>query len=365
MDTFPKDPLAEFKRKHAPQTRRFLSKASIEPHSLKELLALANQQELELWQEFSLGYCGSQGDEQLRTQIASQYPGLEAENILIFSGAQEAVFTVYQALLNPHSKSLIITPTYGPLLLSAQGTGADTQLFPMNYSEQAGWQLDIDQWKNCLSNQVNLATINFPHNPTGYLPSTDELKTMVTAAQAADLWLFSDEVFRGLEYDINDRLPPVASLYSKGISLGVMGKAYALGGVRLGWIACQDKALIKRLLEIKSYLSICTGRADEILALIAARNAEVIFNRNIQIAKANLKLIEEHQAQLDIIWHSPHAGCLAFPRLRKQSNAQKYAESLLESTQSMIIPGNCFMQGANHVRLGYGFKDFNWQTLKT
>ena len=108
----------------------------------------------------------------------------------------------------------------------------------------------------------------------------DELETIVEHCANNDCRLFSDEVFRGLDYRPADRLLPVASLYKKGISLGLISKAYGLGGVRVGWLACQDLYPIKRMLEIKHYLSICNGRADEISAMIALQQAPMLLQKH-------------------------------------------------------------------------------------
>ena len=61
------------------------------------------------------------------------------------------------------------------------------------------------------------------------------------------MYLFSDEVYRLLELDESKRLPQVADVYEKGISLNVMSKVYGLPGLRIGWLACQERELLVRL----------------------------------------------------------------------------------------------------------------------
>ena len=136
---------------------------------------------------------------------------------------------------------------------------------------------DLDRWRDAVHESPRMAVINFPHNPTGKMISSGELQQMVEHCEHNDCWLFSDEVFRDLKYRLDDRLPPVVSLYRKGLSLGVMSKARGLPGVRVGWIACRDIDLIARMLEIKRYLSICNGRTDELLATIALQHATVLL----------------------------------------------------------------------------------------
>ncbi len=328
--------------------------------SLQELLSLANHREMKLWNELSLGYSSNQGHLALRESIAATYPDLTSANIITFAGAQEAIFVAYHALLKANDRVHVILPIFEPLSLVAQGVGARLDTVHLTPIEDGGWYLDIDQWHDAIDKNTAMAVINFPHNPTGKLIQQDELAMMVEHCARNDCWLFSDEVFRGLEYRPSERLLPVASLYRKGISLGVMSKAYGLGGIRVGWLACQDHDLIKRMLEIKHYLSICNGRADELLAMIALRQAAEILQRTQSLIEQNLKLLKSKLDSVSSIlhWHAPEAGCIAYPRLVAEQNSQDFAKRLLDRTGVMIIPGACFMWGDTHIRIGFGRRDF-------
>lgn len=183
---------------------------------------------------------------------------------------------------------------------------------------------------------------------------------MIEACRDYDVWLFSDEVFRGLEFSVSEKLPPIASVYEKGISLGVMSKALGLGGVRVGWLACQDKTLLKRMLKIKHFLSICVGRADEILSQIALNHKDEILQKNRELLVSNLALIDEVDSEINekFKWYKPQAGCVAFPQLINGQSIREFARQLLDATGINIVPGDCFSNGDNHFRLGFGQQNF-------
>lgn len=330
--------------------------------SLQELLSLSLDEDSQHWQGFSLGFASSQGDEQLRELIAEDYPGLTADNIITFAGAQEVIYATYHALLNAGDKMQVITPVFEPLSIVADLIGAQINKVAMK-SVESTWQLDVDQWSDSFFPDTKLAVINFPHNPTGSMISHLQLQMMVDQCRDFDSWLFSDEVFRGLEYRDADRLSPVASIYEKGISLGVMSKAYGLGGVRIGWIACQDTSLIQRLHEIKQYLSICNSRADEVLASIALKNRETLLSQNVEIIQNNLQIIEAASEQFAdrIEWYRPLAGCVAYPAVKKAESANDFVDNVLESTGIMLVPGECFLHGKKHFRMGFGARSFSYQ----
>lgn len=357
LNLFPENNLAAYQNKYKPLARHFLSTGSVEPLELQEVLQLANETELEQWHRLTLDYTPSKGDLSLREEISVLYPGLDADNIVTFSGAQEALFVSYHALLAKGDQIAAFAPGFEPLSLTARGLGADVRQIPMKYCKTTGWQPDFDLTLSCLTSATKMAVFNFPHNPTGYLPSEAELQQLIHHARDNDIWVFSDEVFRGLEFNRNERLPPMASLYEKSLSLGVSSKAYGLG-TRVGWIATGNKALIQRMLEIKEYLSICNSASDELLTRIVLRNGEKVLKKNLLIIQSNIKKIEQIANNLPFVWIPVKAGCLAFPELRENADAREYSEWLIRDRETLILPGPCFSGGNHSIRLGFGRKNF-------
>jgi len=358
VQLFPENRLAAYKKHYQSQARCFLSTATPEAMSLQELLALASNKEKEVWDSLQLGYTNSQGEEYLREAIAAQYHGLNSDQIVCFAGAQEAIFACFQALVGSADHVCVITPMFEPLVLTAQGLGAWVTFCPMDYGQE-GWTLDHDKWLENINSNTRLAVINFPHNPTGYLLSQNEQQTVINKARETNTWLFSDEVYRGLEFNPEQRLKPVASQYEKGISLGVVSKCFGLGGVRVGWIATQDQALIRKLLEIKEFLSICNGVTDEFLATLALRNADRLYKRVVDIIQANIAQIEKQHKDLAFEWIAPNSGCLAYPKLKDFDDAREYSLALLQNTGALALPGDCFLHGKGHIRLGLGIKNLS------
>ncbi|MGD2120065.1 MAG: aminotransferase class I/II-fold pyridoxal phosphate-dependent enzyme, partial [Chromatiales bacterium] len=255
-----------------------------------------------------------------------------------------------------------ITPCFEPLRLVPEAIGASVQEFSLT-PQQDGWQLDLQAFLDRITAKTKLVVINFPHNPTGAHITEDMLQAIIEQCRRHDCWLFADEVFRGLEYSPEEQLPPVAASYEKGISLGVMSKAYGLGGVRIGWLACQDKQLLQRTMQIKRYLSICNGRTDEWLATIALQHANTLLQRNNSLIQQNMTLLKQSLPQLEdsLQWIEPKAGCVAFPRLLAVEAADDIADCLLQQHGVMIVPGRCFArQGLSaHFRIGFGLPNFS------
>ena len=349
-----------------------LSAASLEPLTLQMMMEYATEEELAQWHGLSLQYADERGSVELRSLISSQYPGLEADNILLFSGATEALFCAFNATVTAGNTVVAITPAYEPLLAIPKALGAQVKAITLHKSggplttdsgreAHGSWQFPVDELQNHLQGGVDQLVINFPHNPSGAHINKATQSSIVEIALSANAWLFSDEVFRGLEHDVKHQLPPIASLYARGISLGSVAKPHGLGGVRIGWLACQNKEVLQRALTIKRSLSICPAITDEWLATVALRNSKKLIAASQLLLSKHIDLIENSVSALGgrLNWLSPQAGCVAFPEIGDSIDVGQLAEKLLTDRGIMMIPGNCFPSlYQNHFRLGYGLKNF-------
>ena len=182
---------------------------------------------------------------------------------------------------------------------------------------------------------------------------------MVALAEEAGAVLFSDEVYRLLEYDPADRLPAAVDCARRAVSLGVMSKAFGLAGLRVGWLATHDADLLRRAARFKDYTTICNGAPSEILALIALRAQEAVLARGRAIIDANLPLLDRFFAEWadHFAWVRPRAGSVAFPRLRADLPIERFAAELIEAEGVLLLPGSVYDHPGNHFRLGFGRAD--------
>jgi len=258
-------------------------------------------------------------------------------------------------VVEPRDRVVVVTPCYQSLHQVARARGAEVVEVPLDSDD--GWSLDLARLEDALRPGARLLVLNFPHSPTGAMLGATDLAQVVSLAERAGAWLFSDEVYRGLERDAGAQLPPAASLAPRAISLGVMSKAYALAGLRVGWIASRDRALLARLAELKDYTTICGSAPSELLALMALRAGETVLARSRDLLGRTLPLVEDTMRRLDawVEWLPPRAGSVAFPRLRHGS-AEDLAAPLAHDHGVLILPGSHFGMPA-HFRVGYGRSD--------
>ena len=335
-----------------------LCASDVEGFPMSELIALADTETRALWKGLHLGYTESTGHPLLRREIAATYESIEPDDVLTFAGAEEAIFCLMNVAVGPGDHVIVTWPGYQSLYEVARATGADITLHGLHESD--GWAVDLDRLKSEVRPTTKLIVVNTPHSPTGMMLDRTTYDGLIEIAEEGGIRLFMDEVYRGLEYDETDRLAAGADALPDGISLGVISKAYAMAGLRIGWIATHDRDLLARLAAFKDYTTICSSGPSEILAIIALRARERVLERSRGIIAANLELVDGFfEDYLDrFTWIRPSAGSVGFPRLTVPGVAiDDWAAELVKAEGVLILPGSVFGYAGNHFRLGLGRTD--------
>ena len=331
-----------------------LSPSDCESVAVRELLALADGECRQLWQDLQLGYTESPGHPLLRAEIARLYEQIPPEQIVV-AAPEELIFIAMHSLLQADDHIIYTAPAYQSLYEVARSIGCATTPWYLQ-PEGDHWTLDVGQLESMITQRTKLLVINFPHNPTGYLPTRPVWEQIVEIARAHNLYLFSDEMYRLLEYTDASRLPPLCDTYARAISLAGLSKSYGLPGLRLGWLATQQAELPMRWLRLKDYTTICNSAPSEILGLMGLRAREHLAQRNRTIIGENLALVEafcaRHAAQIQ--WLRPQAGSTAFPRWLGAEPLEALCQRALEEQGLLIVPGSLFDLPSNHFRVGLG-----------
>jgi aspartate/methionine/tyrosine aminotransferase len=334
-----------------------LSASDCETMSVGELLDMAGVP-LSALADLRLGYTESQGDPTLRATVARFHSRITADDVIVTNAPEEAIFLSMMALLNPGDRVVVQTPCYQSLFELAAYRGCDVHSWRMVETDD-GWHMDLDRLADLLTANTRLLVINIPHNPTGYLPTPSEFDAILDLVVRHGIWLFCDEMYRGLEYDPTQRLCAASDCYPRAISLWGMSKTFGLAGLRIGWLTSQDHQLMQSLLRLKDYTTICSSAPGEFLARMALEQAETIIQRNVGIIQANLVYAREFMARwLDLFaWREPLAGPIAFVRLREEG-AAAFCQAAVRQSGVLLVPSTLFDFGDNHIRWGLGRRDF-------
>jgi len=334
------------------------SASDCEALSVAELLNLATPKEREAFQKQWLGYTESPGDPELRRAIAALYPGLEADDILVMAPS-EAIFLAMHAGLESGDHALVTWPAYQSLAEVPAAAGVEVTHWPLR-AQKGRWHLDLDFLRDHLQPRTRMVVVNFPHNPTGFIPPAREWHELLNLAAQRGFRIFSDEMYRLLEHDPSRRLAAAATLEGGHISLSGLSKAYGLPGLRIGWLASRDWKFLERVATLKDYTTICNSAPSEGLARIALAHGRELVQRSHERVTAHLEALhrglEPFRECIEIL--EPDGGSILFPRFVDGSDAGMFARELIRRHSVLMIPGELFGMPPAFFRVGLGRADF-------
>ncbi|AEO70532.1 uncharacterized protein THITE_2122126 [Thermothielavioides terrestris NRRL 8126] len=319
-----------------------------------------------------LTYGAIRGSEALRQRVtalldrASDAEPLPAENVIITQGAIAANFLLFYTLVGPGDHVICVYPTYQQLYSVSESLGAEVSLWKLK--AENGYVPDVGELAGLVRANTKMIVINNPNNPTGSTIPKAVLEEIVAFAKQRGIIVFSDEVYSPLYHSLpaGQQAPPsVLTLgYEKTVATGSMSKAFALAGIRIGWIASRDRAIIDAVAAARDYTTISVSQLDDQVASYALSEPVVrpLLERNTALARSNLALlsafVEKHASVCS--WVKPTAGTTALVQFRKNGvpvDDPSFVLDLLDKTKVLFMPASpCFGRGVDFkgsVRLGY------------
>jgi aspartate/methionine/tyrosine aminotransferase len=338
-------------------TPHMLSSSDCETMPIRELLDLAGLGLAGLG-GLRLGYTESQGNPDLRAAVAAGYETISPDQVVVLTSPVEGIYLVMRALLEPGDQVIVLAPAYDALKNMAEHVAGQVETWPLTPTED-GWRLDFEALEHLVSHRTKLIVVNFPHNPTGHLPMPDEFQALIDLCAQHGIWLFCDEMYRGLEFGDRGTLPSAADRYERAVILAGLSKTHGLPGLRAGWLLVRDEPTRRALLNWKFYTTICPAAPTEFLALAALTAGETIVARNKALIHDNIALAEPFfQRWADLFtWRRPQAGSVALVGLNAPS-AIDYCHQLAQTAGVLLLPGAFMGCEDRYVRFGFGRKAF-------
>lgn len=341
-----------------------LSESGILPLKLSELLD--GQGDPDIFLNQKLSYPEAIGSLLLRERIAQFYPDCKPSNITVLNGGSEANFVSLWTLLEKGRRLAFMVPSYmqGWGLGRAFAEGVDT--FHLVVREENGgrrWALDVDELRRAVTPKTNVIMITNPNNPTGAVLNEDEMEAVVETASSVGAWIIADEIYRGAEVE-GDTSPTFWGRYEKVIVTSGLSKAFALPGLRLGWVVAPEE-MIEQIWTHHDYVTTTPGLLNDRLAAIAMEpeRRETILARNRKIIQANLSVLDEWMDEYSHLFHyaRPVAGAIAYFEYDFPINSTTLIDRLRKESSVLLVPGEHFGLDKG-IRTGFGYDIQN--TLK-
>jgi hypothetical protein len=335
-----------------------LSESGVEPMRPEDLLSGAPEREQFL--RTALGYCQSNGTEELRDRIAQFYDGAERDNVLVTNGGSEANYATLWSILERGDRVACMLPNYMQAwgLSRAYAGHADPFRLVLRPDGSGGrrWGLDLDGFRRAVTKKTRVILVTNPNNPTGGVLSGEEVDEIVRAARRVGAFIVADEIYRGAELS-GPTTPSFWGRYDKVIITSGLSKAFGLPGLRIGWVVGPAR-LVEKFWSHHDYTTIAPGMLSDFLARLAMEPArrDAIFERTRSIVRRNWPVLEGwirgHGWFLSCV--APRAGAIAFIRYDLPIGSIALCERLRVEKSVLIVPGDQLGVG-RHVRIGFGY----------
>lgn len=330
-----------------------LGNTTVQTLSLDELFEITGEDKTQFLAGLcsqKMGYGSIKGMPELKQGIAKLYKNINENDILTTIGAAGANHLIFYSLIEPSDRVISVIPTYQQLYSIPASFGADVQY--LHLTPENNFLPDIEEFKKLITPNTKLICLNNPNNPTGALMPQKLLEEIIEAARSVNAYILCDEVYRGL--NISDtQTPSITDLYDKGISVCSMSKIFSLAGLRLGWVACRDKAIINACLHHREYNMISCSIPDETLAALALKHSNTIIKRNQKVIRECAGILDKWiNAQKHFSYIKPQAGTTALIYYDFKMDSKELCDRLAKEKGVFLTPGFCFEQ-ENCFRVGF------------
>jgi arginine:pyruvate transaminase len=298
------------------------------------------------------------GNRSLRNSIARRHArrsgqAVDADHVVVLPGAQCAVYSVVQCLLDPGDEVIVAEPMY----VTYEGVfgACGAKVIPVAVCSENGFRVDPADVAALITPRTRAMLLNSPNNPSGASLSLPIWQALAQLCIEHDLWLISDEVYSDLLYEGKHISPAsLPGMAERTATLNSLSKSHAMSGWRVGWVI-GPKPLTEHLI----HLSLCMlfGLPD-----FVQKAAEVALDANLpELAQMR----DEYRRRRDLVCASlddcpglnavkPDGGMFVMVDIRETGvGAQAFSECLLEGYGVSVLAGEAFgPSAAGHIRIG-------------
>lgn len=330
-----------------------LGASCVKALGVNEMLEFVGENPEEILKEIgnmSLHYGEFDGSLRLRKAIASMYKKVTPEMILTVHGGTGANNMVLTELLEPGDNIVVVVPSYQQHYSIPENLGIEVR--KLNLKIEDGFLPNVETLQQLVDKNTKMISFTNPNNPAGTYIKEALMGEIIKIAKSVDAYIFSDEIYRGLD---DDYMPSIVDLYDKGICTSSMSKVFSMAGTRVGWIIVPEKNTFDQMFNRRSFDTICGSVIDEYLSAIALENHGKILERSKSIVRKNKKVLDHWiNSQTKMKYCGESYGSTVLIKYDAEISATDICLDIFEKTGVLLCHGDCYEEPFTF-RLGYGF----------
>ncbi|MBN3857660.1 pyridoxal phosphate-dependent aminotransferase [Paraburkholderia sp. Ac-20340] len=296
--------------------------------------------------------------EALSRYVSDLHGPTPMESIAVTSAGVNALMLAAQLVAGAGDRVVAVTPLWPNLVEIPKILGASVATVALDYGAR-GWTLDLDRLLAALTPGTKLLMINSPNNPTGWVMTRDEQRTVLEHCRRHGIWIVADEVYERLYYgEAGERAAPsfldLAARDERLICVNSFSKAWLMTGWRLGWMVA-PRTLMDDLSKLVEYNTSCAPSFVQQAGVVAVEQGEA----STQTLVADLRASRDHLAAalaplpgVDV--KVPHGAMYLFFRLAGAQSSLELCKALVREAGLGLAPGSAFgPEGEGFVRWCY------------
>ena len=304
-------------------------------------------------------YTASAGRIELREAIARRMQedyrlAVRPEEVIVTTGAAEAVYIGILSVLNPGDEVLVPHPMYVYYEgYAAMGLGTPV---PVPLREQEGFLLRARDVEKYLTQRTKLLILNSPHNPTGQVFEERDLKEIAALAVERDFMVLADDIYSAMVYDGMKHEPILKEpgMRERTLLIGSFSKGYAMDGWRIGYLIA-PRDILAESLKLHQHIVSCPNTFVQVGAEAALNGPQDCVHAMVAEFDRRRRLVMSCLDRMNIPYVRPRGAFYVFPNIKKFGlTSEKFAEFLFEKARVAVVPGDAFGPVAEgYVRISY------------
>ncbi|MGA7817324.1 pyridoxal phosphate-dependent aminotransferase [Caballeronia sp.] len=295
--------------------------------------------------------------EALAGYVGKLHGATRSSEVAVTSAGINALMLAAQLVVGAGDRVVAVTPLWPNLVEIPKILGATVETVSLTYTA-SGWTLDLDRLLDALTPGTRMLLVNSPNNPTGWVMTSEQQKTVLDRCRDHGIWLVADEVYERLYFGNDAKVAPsfldLASRDERVIAVNSFSKAWLMTGWRLGWIVAPER-MMEDLGKLVEYNTSCAPSFVQLAGVAAVTDGEA-FTRSLvtdlRASRDHLVAALEQIPGVDV--RAPTGSMYLFFKLPGAHRSLELCKVLVREAGLGLAPGSAFgPEGEGFVRWCY------------
>jgi aminotransferase len=275
---------------------------------------------------------------------------VQARQIVITAGAQEAMYVTFQTLLDPGDEVLLADRHYTSYSRAVRLAGGVPVFLPTR--EETGFVIQPHEVEARISPRTKLLVVVSPENPTGAVIPPDTIAELARIALRHDIMLVADDIYEKFVYEgpPHATVAAIPDVRDRTILINGFSKTYAMTGWRIGFMVVPPE-LVAPVEIVKHTLTVCAPAVSQAAALAALTGPQDCVDEMRTTYAARRRILLDGFEPLGMGGRWSRGALYVYARVPDRSvTSAEFCVTLLERANVLIFPGTAFGSGQGYLR---------------